>query len=203
MEASPTPRSLPDLSTRRRTGIEPARGLVALSTVLKTAGPTRNPDASVTEDSGAGSEAGCTVALVTEPAPPNRTRQRHIALILAKDLAANLATPMLLVDAEGDLVFFNEPAEAILGRPYAEAQMSRAELARTFKPVDQAGEPVPIEKLPLSQAIRSGTPNHGHLRIEAVDGRTRDLEVIGIPLFAQMDQPVGGLAVFWERAEGA
>jgi PAS domain-containing protein len=170
---------------------------------LKTAGPTRNPDASVFEDSGAGSGAGCTVALVTEPAPPKRTKQRHIALILAKDLAANLATAMLLVDADGDLVFFNEPAESILGRPYAEAQMSRAELARTFKPVDEAGEPVPLEKLPLSQAVRSGIPSHGHLRIEAIDGRTRDLEVVGIPLFAQVDQPVGGLAMFWERAEGS
>jgi hypothetical protein len=55
---------------------------------------------------------------VTEPAAPS---QRHIAPILAKDLAANLATPMLLVDAEGDLVVFHELAEAILGRPYAEA----------------------------------------------------------------------------------
>jgi PAS domain-containing protein len=137
---------------------------------------------------------------VTEPAPP---RQRHIALILAKDLAANLATPMLVVDAAGDLVFFNEPAEAILGRPYAEAQMSSVELAKTFKPVDEAGERIPLEELPLARAIRSGIPSHGHLRIEAVDGRTHDLEVVAIPLFAQADQRVGGLAVFWERVEGA
>jgi hypothetical protein len=37
------------LEERRRTGIEPARELVAPSTVLKTAEPTRNPDASVPE----------------------------------------------------------------------------------------------------------------------------------------------------------
>src|SRR6266566_5380842 len=43
------PRSLLDLFERRRTGIEPARELVAPSTVLKTAGPTRNPDASTPE----------------------------------------------------------------------------------------------------------------------------------------------------------
>jgi len=49
-----TPRSLPVLSTRRWTGIEPARELVAPSSVLKTAGPTRNPDTSGIEDSGAG-----------------------------------------------------------------------------------------------------------------------------------------------------
>jgi hypothetical protein len=36
------------VAERRRTGIEPARELVAPSTVLKTAEPTRNPDASGT-----------------------------------------------------------------------------------------------------------------------------------------------------------
>ena len=139
----------------------------------------------------------CTVASVTEPAPPSH---RHIALILAKDLAANLATAILLVDADGNLVFFNEPAERILGRPYAEAQMSSAELAKTFKPVDEAGEPIPLQDLPLSKAFRSGSPSHGHLRIESVDGRKHDLEVVALPLYARADQLLGGLAVFWERA---
>jgi PAS domain-containing protein len=136
-------------------------------------------------------------------ADPAKRSQRHIALILAKDLAANVASAMLLVDADGDLVFFNEPAERILGRPYAEAQMSRAELAKTFKPVNAAGEPIPLRDLPLAEAFRSGVPSHGRLRIEAVDGAVRDLEVIGVPLFAQADQLVGGLAVFWEQTEGS
>jgi len=142
----------------------------------------------------------CTVTFVTERAT---SKQRHIALILARDLAANVASAMLLVDADGDLVFFNEPAERILGRPYAEAQMSRAELAKTFKPVDEAGEPIPLEELPLAQAFQSGIPSHGHLRIEAIDGSRHDLEVVAVPLLAQADQLVGGLAVFWERAGGA
>jgi PAS domain-containing protein len=199
VETSPTPRSLPDLSTRRRTGIEPARELVAPSSVLKTAGPTRNPDASTVEDSGAGSMAPLVYGrVVTEPAPQ---KQRHIALILAKDLAANVASAMLLVDREGDLVFFNEAAERILGRPYAEAQMSTAELAKTFKPVGVDGAPIPIEGLPMAHAFRDGVPTHGHMRIEAVDGHVRDLEVVAVPLFAQPDNLVGGVAVFWERAE--
>jgi PAS domain-containing protein len=135
---------------------------------------------------------------VSEPASPSH---RHIALILAKDLAANVASAMLLVDPNGDLVFFNEAAERLLGRPYAEAQMSRAELAKTFKPVNAAGEPIALRDLPLAEAFRSGIPSHGHMRIEAVDGVIRDLEVIGVPLFAHADQLVGGLAVFWERVE--
>ena len=126
-------------------------------------------------------------------------KQRSIALILARDLAANVASAILLVDRDGDLVFFNEAAEEILGRPYAEAQMSSAELAKTFKPVDEDGKPIPLEELPLSQAFRSGIPTHGHLRIESLDGRTRDLEVVAVPLFARRDQLEGGLAVFWDR----
>lgn len=129
--------------------------------------------------------------------------QRHIALILARDLAANLATAMLLVDADGQLVYFNEPAERILGRPYAEAQMSTADLAKAFKPVDEAGAPVPIVDLPLSAAFRTGLPSRGAFWIEAADGQRRYLEVVGVPLFAQVDRLVGGLAVFWERVEGA
>ena len=129
-----------------------------------------------------------------------RSKQRHLALILARDLAANLASPILLVDEEGDLVFFNEAAERILGRPYAEAQMSRADLARTFKPVDDDGRPIPLEALPVARAFREGTPTHGHMRIEAVTGELRDLEVVAIPLFAHAQELVGGLAVFWERS---
>ena len=136
---------------------------------------------------------------VTEPAPP---RQRHIALILARDLAANVASAMLLVDADGDLVFFNEPAERILGRPYAEAQMSRADLAKTFKPVDPHGTPIPLSELPLASAFRDGVPTHGHLRIQAADGEQRDLEVVAVPLFAHVGELVGGVAVFWEQSEG-
>jgi PAS domain-containing protein len=142
----------------------------------------------------------CTVAVVTEPAPP---RQRHIALILARDLAANLATAMLVADAEGDLVFFNEPAELILGRPFAEAQMTTADLARAFRPVDAAGQPVPAGDLPLATAFRTGIPSRGAFWIDAADGRKRHLEVVGVPLFARADQLVGGLAMFWERAEEA
>jgi PAS domain-containing protein len=137
---------------------------------------------------------------VTEPAPH---KQRHIALILARDLAANLSTAILLVDRDGDLVFFNEPAEEILGRPYAQAQMSSAELARTFKPVGEDGRPIPLQELPLSQAFRSGIPTHGHILIESMDGRTRDLEVVAMPLFAKPGQLEGGLAVFWDRTQKA
>ena len=127
---------------------------------------------------------------MTEPAPP---KQRHIALILGRDLAATLTTPMFLVDA----------AEHLLGRPFAEAQMSADEWATAFRPVDEEGSPVPLEELPLGIAFMTGVPAHRRLRIVAADGKERDIEVTAVPLFDQIGQLVGGAAVFWERPEEA
>ena len=137
---------------------------------------------------------------MTEPAPP---KQRHIALILARDLAATLTTPMFLVDAEGDLVYFNEAAEQLLGKPFAEVQMSAHEWATAFTPVDDDGTPVPLEDLPLGIAFMTGVPAHRRLRIVAADGKARSIEVTAVPMFAQVGQLVGGAALFWERPEEA
>ena len=48
------------------------------------------------------------------------TSEPSLPLILARELAANLATPMFLIDAGGMLVYFNEAAELLLGKSYAE-----------------------------------------------------------------------------------
>ena len=45
---------------------------------------------------------------------------RSLPLILARELASNLATPMFLLDGEGTLVFYNEAAEVMLGKTYSE-----------------------------------------------------------------------------------
>jgi PAS domain-containing protein len=130
-------------------------------------------------------------------------RQHHIALILARDLAATLATPIFVVDERGDLVYYNEAAEGVLGRPYAEVQMSADEWATAFRPVDEDGRPLPLEELPLGIAFLRGRPAHRTLTIEAEDGVRRDIEVTAFPLFDRPGEPVGGVAIFWEREEGS
>ena len=51
--------------------------------------------------------------------------QHAIELILMRQLAGGLATPVFLVDPDGDLLFYNEPAEAILGCRYGTARPRR------------------------------------------------------------------------------
>jgi PAS domain-containing protein len=66
--------------------------------------------------------------------------QRHLALILARELASQLATATFIADATGELVFYNEPAEEILGRTFAEAGPMPAERwASTFNLEDLEG----------------------------------------------------------------
>ena len=45
---------------------------------------------------------------------------KSLPLILAREFASNLATPMFLLDAAGMLVFYNDAAALLLGKPFAE-----------------------------------------------------------------------------------
>lgn len=128
-----------------------------------------------------------------------KTQQRNLVLILARELAANSATPMFVVDPEGTLVFFNEPAESVLGRSFAETgPLSPSEWGAMFEPTDGAGNAIPIEALPLTKALRDLQPGHISMAITGLDGESRVIEVTAIPLFARANEFVGAMAVFWE-----
>lgn len=130
-------------------------------------------------------------------------RQKNLILILAREFASKLATPMFVVDAAGDLVFYNEPAEDVLGRSFAEAgEMSAEALPSLFSPEDLEGKPLPLEELPLGIAIAARKPAHRDLRIAGLDGRKRVVSVTAFPLFARADQFVGAVAVFWQQPSG-
>jgi PAS domain-containing protein len=124
--------------------------------------------------------------------------QRNLVLILARDFASRLATAVFLVDAKGNLIYYNEAAGQALGRPYVEGEiMDASQWSTMFKPVDQHGAPIPMEDLPLGVAILDRRPEHRHFWIEGDDGVRRALEVTAFPLFAHADDMVGGVAIFW------
>ena len=49
----------------------------------------------------------------------NGGKRKNVVLILARELVSNIATPMLVLDEDGTIVFFNEPAEKVLGATFA------------------------------------------------------------------------------------
>lgn len=126
-------------------------------------------------------------------------RQRNLLLILGREFASKLATPTFVADAEGNLVFYNEPAERLLGRTFAEAgEVKAEEWASLYKVEELDGTPVPLERNPAGIALLERRPAHSRLRITGLDGVTREIQATAFPLMSTPDELVGMVAIFWE-----
>jgi PAS domain-containing protein len=126
-------------------------------------------------------------------------RQKHLVLILAREFASNLATPTLIADERGWLVYYNEAAEEVVGRSFAEAgEMPLDEWTGSFEPRSlETGEPIPPEQRPARIAFDQRRAAHESFRITSRDGVQRDVAVTAFPLFAHRDEFVGIVAIFW------
>ncbi len=123
-----------------------------------------------------------------------------IELILARQLASLLALPVFIVDRQGTLVFYNEPAELILGRRFGETgAIAVGELASLFAPTEEDGTPLPNDALPITIALVDGRPAHRTFWIRGLDAVPRHIEVTAFPLITQTGAHLGAVAFFWER----
>src|SRR3990172_1866006 len=92
---------------------------------------------------------------------PGNVPQQEIELILMRHLAAYLALPIFLVGPDGRLLFYNEPAERLLGRPFdASRDMPKEEWLAAFAPSDHHGTRLPPEQIPLLVALEQRGPGH-------------------------------------------
>ena len=126
--------------------------------------------------------------------------QKEIEVILTRHLASYLATPIFVVDPQGSLLFYNEPAEVLLGKRFDETgEMSREELAEMFKPLDDSGQPLPPEEVPVVKAMLTREPTHRTLWIKGGDGQSRHINATAFPLIGQGGLLLGGVAIMWEQ----
>lgn len=131
--------------------------------------------------------------------PTDAEPQHEVEVILVKQLASYLATPIFVVDPDGNLVYYNEPAEHLLGRRYDETgEMSMTEWGTIFIPRDVDGEPIAPDELPLGRALGHGRPAHGEMWITGLDGAIRHISVTALPLVGQHGRDLGAIAIFWE-----
>ena len=101
-----------------------------------------------------------------------------IQIILARQLAGYLSVPVFLVDQNGNLLFYNEPAELILGQRFDETGAMPAEIWSTaFTPEDGRGNPIPPNELPLMITLAKQRPAHRCFCIRGLDGTVREVEV--------------------------
>lgn len=127
--------------------------------------------------------------------------QRELEIVLTRQLTSYLATPAFIVDPEGNLLFYNDPAEALLGHRFDETgEMLAREWSTMFAPTDEAGAALPPEELPLMIALRTRMPSHREFWITGLDGHRRHLVVTALPLVGQAGRFLGAIALFWEGA---
>ena len=126
------------------------------------------------------------------------TRPKHLVLILARELASNLATPTLITDERGSLVFYNEAAGALLGRPFEDAgRMTPEEWTATYGPFGEDGTPFGLDDLPTTEAIRKGRPAHAVFRIRSTGGVEHVIESSAFPIVASEEGSSGAMIFFW------
>ena len=72
-----------------------------------------------------------------------------------RELASQLATATFIAGATGELVFYNEPAEEILGRTFAEAEVPcpRRAVPSTFNLEDPEGGPLAMDRISAAVAL--------------------------------------------------
>ncbi len=121
-----------------------------------------------------------------------------IELILLKQVAEYLATPVFLVDADGTLLYYNEPAEVILGLRYEETgELPLAEWGTMFQPTDASGASIAPNELPIAVALLEDRPVQGMLRIKAVDGTSHHLATTALPIDGERGMKLGAMAFLW------
>jgi PAS domain-containing protein len=122
-----------------------------------------------------------------------------VEIILMRQAASYLALPIFVVDPKGDLIYFNEPAEGLLGLRYDETgEMPLEEWSTVFIPTDDDGNVIEPDDNPLVIALRDQHPAHSELWIQGLDGHRRHLNVTGVPLIGQHDRHLGAAAIFWQ-----
>jgi PAS domain-containing protein len=107
---------------------------------------------------------------------------------------------MLLADENGDLLFFNEPAEALLGQRFDDVgELHLEERQAIFAFRDEQGVPLHADQTPLVVALRERRPVHRRVWMRGFDGGDHEIETTAFPLLGGGGHLIGGVAMFWAR----
>lgn len=125
--------------------------------------------------------------------------QQAIEVILMRQCASYLATPVFMLDADERFLFCNEPAEALLGRRFDPAgEMRLEELLTLLETANGDGSPLSLDTFPLGTACRKRRPASRVLRYRGVDGSWRTANMTAFPIQGQGGRHLGAVGMFWE-----
>jgi PAS domain-containing protein len=127
--------------------------------------------------------------------------QQPVEMILVRQLAGYLYVPVLVVDTTGTVVFYNEPAERILGVRFEETgRIGPEEADRLVELSDDPAAGPEEAGRPLDVALQQRRPVHARRLLLRRGDRVRlQVEVTVFPIIDQDERLLGAVAMFWER----
>lgn len=127
-----------------------------------------------------------------------------IEIILNRQLADCLSMPVFITDTAGNLIFYNEPAEMVLGTRFEETGEMKVETWSTiFKQQDDEGNLLPPDSLPLVRTLKNQTPNHKTFWIVSMLGKTEKISVTAYPIIGRAGNFLGAVAIFWQEKDAS
>jgi PAS domain S-box-containing protein len=124
--------------------------------------------------------------------------QQPIEMILARQFADHVATPMVVIDAEGTAVFWNEPAERFTGLRFDETgRLPKETWVRGYKARDRDGNDLPSSMIPTVVALEERRPAHLAHQARLFGGEWFDVDVSALPVVGQQDRFLGVVVLFW------
>jgi len=125
---------------------------------------------------------------------------RPVPLLLMRQLASYLTTMIFLMAPDESLLFFNEPAEHLLGRRFEEVEsMDAEEWSELLEPSDEAGVPIAVEERPLIVALRRQQPAHRRFSVLSYERVRHAIEGLAFPLVGSQGRQLGAVGIFWEQ----
>lgn len=122
---------------------------------------------------------------------------QEIEIILSRQLAEYLSVPVFIVDPEGNLIFYNVPAEIILGQKFGDTgPMTVHEWSNMFYPEYDDGSSFPAEELPLIKTLKERSLFHGQFWIRNYNRVRHKISVSSFPILSSSNRFLGGMAVF-------
>ena len=127
--------------------------------------------------------------------------QQAVEMILVRQLAGYLFVPVLVMDTTGTVVFYNEPAERILGVRFEETGRLGPEEADRLIEISADPDADPDDAgRPLIVALQQRRPVHARRWLLRRSDRVRlQVELTAFPVIDQEDRLLGAVAMFWER----
>lgn len=125
-----------------------------------------------------------------------------IEIILNRQLADCLSIPVFITDTKGNLLFYNEPAEEILGKLYEDTGEMPVETWSTiFKAKEFDGSEIVPQDLPLVKTLAEQLPFHRTFLIESLLGKLEKISLTSYPIIGRTGKFLGAVAIFWRQKE--